>query len=76
VAVSAIGSVPPGLTTGAFFGYRGKYEVADTLRPGEGYWVKAGQAGVLVLAPGAVLEAEAVIRIRPDGDWPPPSDLE
>src|SRR5262249_25113422 len=47
--VSSIVTDPPGITTGDFFAYTGIYEVADSLKPGNGYWVKANQAGKLFL---------------------------
>lgn len=54
LAASAVGSVPPGLVTSSFFGYDGGYFTADTVRPGQAYWVKASAAGSIILAPGSV----------------------
>ena len=40
VDVSTIASDPPGIRVSAFFGFEGMYVVADSIRPGYGYWVK------------------------------------
>jgi hypothetical protein len=44
-------SVPSGIITSGFFGYgpAGSYVPADSLRPGNGYWVKIGQSGKVIL---------------------------
>ena len=47
VAVSAVATSPAGLLETSFFGYSGSYTVADTLRPGKGYWVKTSGAGTI-----------------------------
>lgn len=56
VAVGQVTSSPPGIITTPFYEFGGKYRIADTLRPGHGYWVKTNQAGSLVIAgPTSVL---------------------
>lgn len=53
VQAISVGSVPPGNLLSPFFEFSAGYAPADTLRPGRGYWVKAGKAGIIVLiAPG------------------------
>jgi hypothetical protein len=47
VEASSVVQVPPGILQTSFFGYTGGYAAADTLTPGEGYWVKSAAAGVL-----------------------------
>jgi hypothetical protein len=54
VAVGDIVTLPPGIITSSFFEYDGGYHVADSLRPGRGYWVKAGQAGEMILSESGV----------------------
>jgi hypothetical protein len=49
VPAGSIAQIPPGIVSSNFFGYSGAYAVADTIRPGNGYWVKVSQSGVLVL---------------------------
>jgi phosphodiesterase/alkaline phosphatase D-like protein len=74
VSVTGIISVPPGITTSNFFGYSGRYLVSDTLKPGCGYWVKADQAGVLLLSPplrSPGSSAQRRIRIIPSAELPP-----
>lgn len=71
VPVSAIISVPAGLTTSTFFGYAGQYVAADTIQPGSAYWVKVPQAGILVLAAAGVPMPKNRINIVADGQMPP-----
>ena len=48
--VSQITSVPPGIINSYYFGYTpAGYSATDTLTKGKGYWVKATQAGILLL---------------------------
>lgn len=49
VAVQNITSTPPNLIISAFFGYNFGYTTADTLMPGNGYWVKTNASGSLQL---------------------------
>jgi hypothetical protein len=55
VDVRSVVTVPPGLA-GNFFTYDGHYTIADSLRPEYGYWVKAKQAGTLILSAGAPVQ--------------------
>lgn len=74
VAVGSIGSIPPGLVTGEFYGHReGEYYAADTIRPGHGYWVKAMEGGSLVYGgeDGETMAGVQGIRIVRDGEMPP-----
>ena len=43
LAISAVVSIPGGITTTKFFGYAGNYQTTDTIQPGAGYWVKVSQ---------------------------------
>ncbi len=83
VPVCRIGSIPPNVTTGNFFGYQGSYPgsgynwnylIADTLLPGQGYWVNASMAGRLVLSATASSEVMSVsaLHIVPSTEMPPP----
>ena len=51
VDVRSVVTSPPGLV-GNFYTYEGHYIIADSLRPEYGYWVKAKQAGTLILSAG------------------------
>src|SRR5262249_50786053 len=56
VPLGTIGEIPPGVIAGPFYTYtvnNRRYEIADSLRPRYGYWVKAAQAGKIVLDPQA-----------------------
>ncbi|MDP2209478.1 MAG: T9SS type A sorting domain-containing protein [Bacteroidota bacterium] len=47
---SKVTSEPPGIISSYLYGFRnGAYHIADTLRPGQGYWVKANQDGKIIL---------------------------
>ena len=59
VAVSTITSEPSGIIETSFFGFDQGYDVAETLRPGRGYWVKTSQAGVLDLSGSSATGAGA-----------------
>jgi hypothetical protein len=50
IAVSSIGSLPPGIIASLYYGYQGGYSSAQTVEPGRAYWVKTSQAGHLVLS--------------------------
>jgi photosystem II stability/assembly factor-like uncharacterized protein len=58
VVVSSIVTVPPGILSSSFFEFDGGYQVADSLKPGRGYWVKAGQVGMMILAGSGVSEEQ------------------
>ncbi len=53
VLVNSITQIPDGIVQTNYFGYDGGYDIADTIQPGKGYWVKVNQAGKLVLASSA-----------------------
>lgn len=70
-AVKWIGSVPPGLVTSMFYGYEGSFFSTDSIRPGEGYWVKVSGPGSLVLSDAASGRLSNLIRIVPTSEMPP-----
>ena len=39
---------PPGILASDFFGYNNGYVIADTLKSGRGYWIKASSGGTLI----------------------------
>ena len=61
-----------GIVTSNFFGYDAGYTVADSLRPGKGYWVNVSQAGTLVIAAGGMMPSENRIVVVPGTEFPPP----
>jgi hypothetical protein len=74
MAVGSIVSMPGGVITSQFFGYAGTYAIADSLTPGNAYWVKVNQDCVLYLSStSAPPNASASIRILPTREAPPPS---
>jgi hypothetical protein len=46
--VSAM-TMPEGIISSNFFGYENGYSIAASLEPGKGYWVKADEAGTIML---------------------------
>ncbi|MBI5216261.1 MAG: T9SS type A sorting domain-containing protein [Ignavibacteriae bacterium] len=50
ISVNQITESVSGLTTSAIFGYEDGYYITDTIKPMHGYWVKALQAGELILS--------------------------
>jgi len=73
VAVTEILSIPAGIQTSQFFGYRGVYFSTDSIEPGGGYWVKTNQNGVLILSMPelAKLNGSNRIKILPTSEMPP-----
>jgi hypothetical protein len=72
VGVTNVQSIPPGRVTTSFFGYAsGGYAVADSIRPGMGYWVKVSGNGSLILS-SAPAEPGLRITIMPTAELPPP----
>ncbi len=47
--VEYLTTVPEGVLSGPIYSYGPGYSIADTLRPGRGYWVRADTSGLLVL---------------------------
>ncbi|MBI4546887.1 MAG: hypothetical protein HY707_02830 [Ignavibacteriae bacterium] len=47
---SSITAYPPNNHLSQFFGYKGGYNVEDTLKPSEGYWVKSDSVGYFILS--------------------------
>jgi hypothetical protein len=72
VAVSSISSIPGGIVTSQFFGYAGSYYRADSIQPGQGYWVNVRQNGKLVLSSSTQATASSKIRIVTTSELPPP----
>ena len=49
VGTAGLTTNPPGLITGSVYKYSGGYQVATTLDPGYGYWVKLTGAGDIII---------------------------
>ena len=71
IAVSSISSMPGGITTSKFFGYKGSYFITDSIYSGKGYWIKVNQSGKLVLSTSAQASPSTAIRIDPSEELPP-----
>jgi|GEM_PF-803818 len=76
--VAMVWSIPPGITTTGFYQYAGgpNYIPADTIKPGHSYWVKAGQAGELILSSAVDIPLKSRIRILQSSELPPPPPSE
>jgi hypothetical protein len=67
VPVASLGGSPESLVVSPFYGYGSAgYRFSDSLIPGEGYWVKCRDSGVLLLPAFAAGRAPAV-------EWPFPA---
>jgi len=63
VATSGLTTNPPGLITGSVYKYSGGYQVATTLDPGYGYWVKLTGAGSIII-PAALVKGKSTEFIK------------
>jgi hypothetical protein len=76
VPKTAIASIPGGLALSRFFGYNGAYYATDTIKPGQGYWVKSAQSGKIILSsPGSSVPSNA-IRTESLAELPPAAPRE
>ncbi|HYQ87640.1 MAG TPA: T9SS type A sorting domain-containing protein [Bacteroidota bacterium] len=71
IDIHTIMSDPGGIVTSRFFGYTQGYQHADTIEPGEGYWVKTNQGGKLILSSSTSVTSMNRIRVTPTADLPP-----
>ena len=72
VPVAAIASDPPAMTASGFYAFSaGGYTLADTIRPGNAYWVKVDMDGRLILPSSTISMRAHHIRLVPDGELPP-----
>ena len=61
VTVSTITSTPSGIVNSNYFGYSGGYNVATSIQPGAGYWVRVSAPGTLhLLSSGAAKQSPVV----------------
>lgn len=49
IAVASIKSHPPDIVISDYYAYESVYTIADTIKPGHGYWVKTSANGKLIL---------------------------
>jgi hypothetical protein len=71
IPVSSIESNPPGMITSDIFGYNGNYFVEDSIRPGNGYWIKVSGNGELTLSTSSSILSSNRIRIVHTDELPP-----
>ncbi|MFI5252083.1 MAG: M14 family zinc carboxypeptidase [Bacteroidota bacterium] len=72
ISIWNIISDPPGLVVSQFYGYSNAgYYSADSIRPGQGYWVKVNQDGMLILSSSSVFPAKNRVKIYPISEQPP-----
>jgi hypothetical protein len=50
VSVDVLTTDPPGILVSSIFGFHGSYSIADSIIPGQGYWVKSSQAGSMLMS--------------------------
>jgi len=61
---SAVTTIPPGLIQGPIYKYNGGYQLATTLDPGYGYWVKLTGAGQIIISE-TLAEGEKTAELEP-----------
>jgi len=71
VAASAVASIPGGLVSSEFFGFNGAYYAAAAIEPGQGYWVKMADAGLLVMDASGFVTPSARLRRELPAETPP-----
>jgi photosystem II stability/assembly factor-like uncharacterized protein len=64
---SLVTTVPPGLQSGPIYKYSGGYQVATTIDPGYGYWIKLTGTGQIII-PETLAKGKETIIYFPD-DW-------
>ncbi len=76
VSITDVYSIPSSIVTSNFYGYNEGYIISDSIKPGKGYWVKASQAGKLILSTSTNSSTNR-IRIIPTTELPPspPSEI-
>ena len=67
VATADITTVPPGLQSGPIYNYSSGYQVANTLHPGYGYWMKLTAPGQIII-PETLAKGTEPVNYFPD-DW-------
>ncbi|MBK9099340.1 MAG: T9SS type A sorting domain-containing protein [bacterium] len=60
VTAANVTTVPGGLQTGSIFKYSGGYQVATTIDPGYGYWIKLTGAGQIIIPETMAKESRPV----------------
>jgi hypothetical protein len=66
VTAGNVTTVPPGLQSGPIYKYSGGYQVAATLDPGYGYWIKLTGAGQIII-PETLLKGTEPVEYFPEG---------
>ena len=54
IAVNTIGTNPTDMVLSDYFGYDNSYYIADSIKPGKGFWVKTDRPGSLMLNPSSL----------------------
>jgi len=60
VSATNVTTVPPGLQSGPIYKYSGGYQVATTIDPGYGYWIKLTGAGQIIIPEMLAKESKPV----------------
>ncbi len=72
ISTNSIVSIPPGIDVSDIFEYGNSYSIADSIRPGQGYWLKASQPAKLIFSSTSNSELAGVVRLSYDLEQPPP----
>jgi len=61
IAVASIVSEPASIVTSNYFSYAGGYNVASSIEPGNGYWVKTNADGALILSASSIAPSSVAL---------------
>jgi hypothetical protein len=75
IAIDKITSNPPGIKSSDFYRYQNSYAVADSIKPGKGYWVKVEQEGKLYFSSKGNGKVSDRIVILQTSEQPPPPPI-
>ncbi|MDP2207498.1 MAG: M12 family metallo-peptidase, partial [Bacteroidota bacterium] len=62
ISISNITSEPPGISSSLFYMFKQGYKSADTVYPGDGFWVKANQEGRFIFNPNNFVQNKSAIK--------------
>ena len=67
VTTANVTTNPPGLQSGPIYKYSGGYQIATTIDPGYGYWIKRNSAGQIII-PETIAKGSEPVEYFPD-NW-------
>jgi hypothetical protein len=68
VLTGSVTSIPTGIISSGFFGYKTSYQLVDTISPAKGYWVKTA-AGKIILSNSILEKSGSISPINYKQQW-------